>query len=268
MESMLQLKEFFDNEWEFVFPTKVHQVADDFWDAVELIECDAKSAEKELKKIITKIPYHIDAYNHLSIVFNNQKKYFESLISAEKAYNLGKECFPSNFDFENGKIQWIGLNNRPFLRSCQILGLEYQRIKEYNKAINLYEEAIKYNPNDNQGLRSLALECHFLKNDIEKVKILLNNFSDDYSIEFLVAKVIVYILDDKNDLAIENLKEIKNQNKSIIGVIKKEKPKSYENDFSSDFGIAVGSLQEAENYYKRNSSIFKIKKVIDFFNKN
>lgn len=261
-----QLNEIVDNEWEFVFPLKMQAVSEDFWDAVELIDNDIVNAEKNLKKIITKFPYHIDAYNHLSIVFSNQKKYFESQITAEKAYNIGKECFKNNFDFENGKIRWVGLNNRPFLRSCQILGLEYQRIKEYDKALSLYEEALKYNPNDNQGLRSSALECHFLKKDFLNVKNLLDKYSDDYSIDFLVAKVIINITDNNNNLAIKNLEEVKKQNKYIVKVIKKENIKSEKDEFRSNFGIAVGSLQEAEDYYKRNSTIFKLKKVADFFN--
>lgn len=46
----------------------------EFWEGVELLGHDDLAAEQIFKSVIKKDPYHIDAYNHLSLAFKNQKK--------------------------------------------------------------------------------------------------------------------------------------------------------------------------------------------------
>ena len=69
--------------------------------------------ERINQKIIKQYPYHIDAYNHLSIAFKNQKKTFESFLTAEKAYILGKSCFPKEFKPKH-KLLWTTSENQLF----------------------------------------------------------------------------------------------------------------------------------------------------------
>lgn len=90
---------FHENEWEFVFPPSIdnEQTYNQYWEGVELLDYDDLAAERIFKAVIKKCPYHIDAYNHLSIAFKNQKKPYESFLTADKAYLIGKSCLPKEF---------------------------------------------------------------------------------------------------------------------------------------------------------------------------
>lgn len=260
------------DEWEFIFPAAIdiEKVINEFWDAVMLLDCDDKKAEKVFKKLIFKYPYHIDAYNHLSITFRNQRKVFESFLTAEKAFNLGKSYFPKSFDFKKDKLLWSYLENRPFLRACQIYGLECQYNKKYSEAIKVYTLNLALNENDNQGIRYLLLETFYATKDYNQVRQLLNKYSDDYSIEFKFGSISLDILQNNYKQADKNLKEAIKTNKFFIDEVIKDKhlkppPFRLPREPNLDAGIPMGSIQEAFEYWERNEQLYKTKKVIDYF---
>lgn len=104
------VRQYYENEWEFIYPTSIdnEKVNEEFWEAVELLGYDDKKAEKIFKALFFKYPFYIDACNHLSIAFRNQNKVFESLLTAEKSYKLGKNCFPRKLTLK--RINYRGVN--------------------------------------------------------------------------------------------------------------------------------------------------------------
>jgi tetratricopeptide (TPR) repeat protein len=165
-----------ENEWEFVYPPNIdnESVYNEFWEGVEQLDYNDKIAEKIFKLLIKKHPFYLDAYNHLSIAFRNQNKTFESFITAEKAYNLGKSIFPKEFNKDKDELIWSNHDNRPFLRCCQTFGQEYQLQNKYKKAIEIYSEILHYNNGDNQGIRYLILECLFALKDYKQAEIFIS----------------------------------------------------------------------------------------------
>ncbi len=106
-EQKPKVVQFIENEWQFVFPRSMEseQTFNDYYGGVELLGHDDAAAEKIFKKLIHKHPYHIDAYNHLSLAFKNQKKPFESFLTAEKGYWIGKMCLPKEFKIGKSKLE-------------------------------------------------------------------------------------------------------------------------------------------------------------------
>jgi len=261
-----------ENEWEFVYPNSIdnEKTYNEFWEGVELLDYDDTKAEKIFKGLIAKHPFYIDAYNHLSISFRNQNKTFESLLTAEKSYNIGKQCFPNEFNPKTDKLIWSILENRPFLRACQTYGLECQAHKDYSTAIEIFNENLLLNDNDNQGIRYLLLEIYFVKKDLQATREIIEKFKDDYSIEFMFGAVSLEIMENNFDKADNILKEAVKINKFFIAEIIKDKhqappPFRLPGEPNYNAGIPIGSIQQAYDYWLRNKELYKTKKIQDYY---
>lgn len=264
----------YQDEWQFVYPPEIDNeiTYNQYLEGVELLDYDDCEAENIFKALIKLHPYYIDAYVHLSIAFKNQKKPFESFITAEKAYSIGKSCFPKEFKASKHHLPWICLDNRPFLRACHVLGLEYQDRKEYENAIELYNEILQYNENDNQGVRYLILECLLSLKDFDQAEKLLKKHDDDWGIEFVFGKLIIAIIKNEAKKTDTILEDAFKRNKFVLEKIVNTKhiappPFRIPGEPHFDAGSPVGSIQEAYDYWKRNKSILKDKRIISVVGK-
>lgn len=172
-----KLQKDFSKDWRFYFPEEMNSVMDDYYGSVEQIDYNEDLAQIGLNRIIKKFPEcHIDAYNHLSISFRNQNKTEQALQHAITAYMIGMDSFPVSFNHHEDKLIWLILENRPFLRSLQILGLEFMRRHDLIRAESLFLRLISYNPNDNQGIRYLLAEIYHYTNKNKKLKSLVKQY--------------------------------------------------------------------------------------------
>lgn len=263
------------DEWGFVYPPDINNenTYDLFEQGVQFLDYNDAEAEIIFKKLISKHPYYIDAYSHLSLAFENQKKHLESLLTAEKAYNIGKSCFPKEFNRKKHQLSWMHLENRPFLRACQTLGLEYHNNKQYEDAIELYKEILAYNKGDNQGIRYLLLEVLFLVKDFDQAGKLLEKYNDDWGVEFVCGKLVIAILQDKLEGIDLLLNDALECNKFVLEEIVKTKhiaPPvfSINGEKILDAGAPYGSIQEAYEYWKSNKAVLKDKRIVSFVEKH
>ena len=266
------IKRFNETDWEFINPESYDNeiVADEFWKAVEILDYDDQRAEDVFKKLIEQYPFYIDAYVHLSIAFRNQKKTFESLLTAEKAYTISRECLPKEFNSKKHKIIWSWLENRPFLRAYLNYALESIEHKNYEIAISVLKDILNFNENDNQGARYTLLETYLKLKNFDEAKKIIKKYKDDFSIEFKFGEVVLAVLDGNTKKADILLKEAIQTNKFFIDEIKKEKhlkpaPCRIPGEPFFDAGIPIGSVQQAYEYWSRNNDLYKNKKIIEYF---
>ncbi|NQT78709.1 MAG: tetratricopeptide repeat protein [Bacteroidetes bacterium] len=257
--------------WIFSYPEEMEEVFDEFWEAFDFLDHDEDECQKRFKKIIEKYPEaYIDAYNYMSISFRNQGKTHESLHYAITAYLLGKSCIQPEFKQGEDQILWGHIENRPFLRSCQILGLEYEYRKDYRRAIELYLENLSYNEGDNQGIRYLLLECYFATKDYKALRDLLDQNPNDWGVDFLYGKILLEILTG-NDSS-PYVEAAFNRNGYIVDEVLKQmhvNPGPYKDPDTGRTidGAPAGSIQEAYEYWQRNKQILNLKKVKAEFKK-
>lgn len=257
--------------WIFAYPEEMEEAFDEFWEAFDFLDHDEDECQIRFKKIIAKYPEaYIDAYNYMSISLRNQNKTHESLHYALTAYLLGKSCIPPEFKQGEDQILWGHIENRPFLRSCQILGLEYEYRMDYKRAIELYRENLSYNEGDNQGIRYLLLECLFATKDYKEIRKLLDENPEDWSVEFTYGRILLEILTDNDpgpyaEQAFHRnsylIKEVLKQMHVNPGPFKDPKT-GREID-----GAPIGSIQEAYEYWQRYKAILNLKKVQEAFKK-
>ncbi|NIG57609.1 tetratricopeptide repeat protein [Chitinophaga sp. Cy-1792] len=254
-----------DNEWEFILPKEFsnEQTLQQYTAAVGMLDTNDVFTEVILKQVIKEHPYHLDAYNHLSVAFRNQEKEFESYLVAEKGYRLGKECFPKDFQLKNARLSYLNSDNRPYLRSCHIWGLELQFNEEFEKAIEVFDEMLQLNPNDNQGARHLKLECLFALKDYAGAKHLLKNYPGENSIEFTYGKLLLAILDGDKKNAEKLLPEAVERNPFVPAEIVKKRHTPPPGFLEQE--MTPGSRDEAFEYWHDYSDICTQEEVIDFF---
>lgn len=257
-------------EWEFQYSHDIEneRISDEYWSGVEVLGYDDVEAENIFKELIGKCPYYIDAYVHLSIAFKNQGKQYESFLTAEKAYLIGKSCFPKEFKMKKHQLPWIILENRPFLRACHVLGLEYQQRKRYKEAVELYGEILAYNKGDNQGVRYLILDCLFVLKDFDQAEKILKKYDDDWGIEFVYGRLILAIVKnelDNIDLLLANASEC---NKFVFKQIVKTKHTAPSKGLHPDLGVVLGSAQEAYEYWDSNKEVLSDPRILSFIKKH
>jgi len=261
-----------ENEWEFLFPKHYDDDVNFnlFENGLDTLDVDDLKSEHYFKKIIEKCPYHIDAFNHLSVAYKNQDKNLEALLATEKAYNIGKHCFPKEFNFKKDKIEWSNLDNRPFLRACIGIALEFYEKNELEKTINVLFDMLKFNQNDNQGVRYLLLEIYFKMNKLSEIDKLLKKYKDDFSIEFTFGAVSYSILNDDISKADKLLKKAIKTNQFFIEEVNKKrhvkpKPSQIQGVVYIDYGIPSNSIQEAFDYREKNKELYSNPKILAYF---
>lgn len=242
---------------EFDWGEDREEIFERFYDACDFQ--DREFAVKELESIILADPYFIDAYNSLGWIAFDYLNYGSCLFYFEKAYKIGNSLIPKTF---KGEIIWGIVGNRSFLRAVEGIGMTYMYINDHEKALKYFEKNLKFNPNDNQGIRGLAISSYLALGDYKNVLKICNWFNDDILPETLYGKVIAnYYLDNLKEAgeALQHaLLVLPSVAKELISVkhktVHSEHPES----------ITVGSAFEAYLYWKRNGIFWTNPKLKEF----
>lgn len=268
----LILHKIYENECRFEYEEINNEKAyDSLWEGIDLLNYDLLEAEIIFKELIKQYPFYIDAYNHLSIAFKYQNKFFESFITAEKSYNIGRTLILNNFNFKTDKLEYYDIKNRPYYRSCHNYALELQEAGKHHEAIKICDETQLLNKSDNLGLRYLSLESNFAINNLVGIRKLLKSNKDDWSIDFMYAKVNLEIISgnlEKAKLYLTNaIKDNTFLPDLIINFKKIAAAHGIKDDQFNFELVSRGSFEEAYEYWKGYQSFYKRKEILDFYKK-
>lgn len=111
-----------------------------------------RAARKVLLELAARDPLHIDVRHHLGNLAYETGNPELALKHYELAYAIGRLALPPGFA---GRLPWGHLSNRPFLRACHgraLMLMEPGRVIEAGEAL---AELLRFNPDDNQGVRYL-----------------------------------------------------------------------------------------------------------------
>lgn len=129
------------------------------------------------KKALALSPFCADAYVLLAqetarSLEEEIEIYRLGVEAGEKA--LGKACFR-----EDVGHFWGLLETRPYMRARHGLALGLWDKGEHDEAIAHFREMLRLNPNDNQGIRYLLLDCLLELNRNEEAAALIEDYPDD-----------------------------------------------------------------------------------------
>lgn len=192
--NLIRVVPFSGSQWGFEYPRIDGRVHELFHEALELLDAgEYVKAEKELRVILEGFPEFIDVYHHIAIILDSTSRHSQARKLWETAVQIGRDAFPDTFKAGRHRLPWEFLDNRPFLRAYHAWGLEILEEGDAKGALAVFEEILKMNPNDNQGVRVLALDCHFLLGKPAKALELCNRFRDDSMAEILYGRALALL---------------------------------------------------------------------------
>ncbi len=177
---------FFKNEWRFQFPRLDERVTDMFYDALDDLDAgEVRQAETSLRLLLDGYPEFIDAHHHLAVILDETRRHKEARQRWETALRIGRNAFPKTFRHGRHRLPWGVLENRPFLRVCQSWAIKMLEERRIPDALAVCEDMLSMNPNDNQGMRAVAIDCYFRLRQPINVLALCKHYPDDAMEEVL-----------------------------------------------------------------------------------
>jgi len=176
----IRLLEVGEDLWRFEFPRLDERVFDLFSEVMDLDESGASGrARKELRLLLEGYPEFLDAYQLLGSIHSTAGRDEQATKTWIQGLDVALAAFPEGFQFGRSRIPWSMMENRPFLRLCQTLGFDLLERGDVPGALLLFETILSLNPNDNQGIRGAAIDCHFTLGQPELVLSLCREYPHD-----------------------------------------------------------------------------------------
>jgi tetratricopeptide (TPR) repeat protein len=236
-----------DGEDEYAFTEYVsYEEGEDFEDALETLRSGRyETAAHLLRAFLRRFPYHIDSYHHLGIIEADLGHRGRALKYFEMGYRIGLRSVPENF---GGRLPWLHLENRPFLRAAHGFGLALERERRQLEAVDVYEQILALNPGDNQGIRYLLPRLYLKAGARQKARATLEEHGADGM--NLYTRCLLEIQDGRLREAARWLCRGLSYNLHLPEIVltRRTKPRSDEASH-----VVMGSIDEAVRYLHENS---------------
>ena len=189
------LEEINKNEWKFDFSKQKWNSDEKLDIAIENMGSKPNMSKSIFVKLIATYPYHFDAYHHLALVFGYEGKYEEALNLRKIGVEMGFSLFPKAFDLNKDKLEWSWLENRLFLRLMHGLAIDYAYLlKDTKKELEIYEQLLRFDPEDHQGCRNNAVGCYLDLGLTDNILTLAKTYGNDQvSPDVPFAEVLAYL---------------------------------------------------------------------------
>jgi len=209
----------------------------------------ASSQQKRItlaKKALRISPYCTDAYN---ILAESSQKLEECIALYAQGVDVAKKAFGKRFFKEYEGVFWGMMETRPFMRAMEGLADCLWEAGERSKAIATYQEMLRLNPNDNQGVRYLLINWLIAESEFEAAEKLLSDYRNDCAL-MLFSAALLYFKQARKVKARNALKKAMESNphmpEYLLNPNKKYIPESKAEKMFG--GYQLGHPSEAEEY--------------------
>ncbi len=156
------------------------------WDAWEAR--DKRKRVSLAKKALAISPLCADAYVLLAL--NEAHGADEALGLYCKGVKAGEQALGERAFREDAGHFWDILETRPYMRARHGLAGALWELGSHDEAIAHYQAMLSLNPNDNQGIRYLLIDCLLIRAQDDDVARLLKRYKNDGSAHWLWAGVL------------------------------------------------------------------------------
>jgi tetratricopeptide (TPR) repeat protein len=218
---------------------KAQQIMYDAWD-----QTDLRARVALAHKALSISPLCADAYVLLAEEATRSAE--EALEYYRKGVEAGEQALgPKGFKDYAGHF-WGFLETRPYMRARAGLAATLNLLGEVHSAISNYQDMLKLNPNDNQGIRYVLAESLMRIGDIEALKNLLKQYDEDGSALWLYTQALVAyreteVGDEKAEELAKRAWKANGHVPAVLAGTKKAKP-------STSGYLTVGGEDEAAHY--------------------
>lgn len=173
------------------------------------------------KKALAISPYCLGAWQILSQLAETEK---EAITILKNGIDHGRELHAeliASLGPDHGI--WLHTEARDFMRLLHELADVYLTTDEIEKSVEIYEEMLRLNPGDNQGVRGDLLHAYIILTDASKAKTLLKRFEDiaSHDTELAYGAALLEIMTAMEDFEDTWMDEIERQQPSDIAGFKK-----------------------------------------------
>lgn len=242
---------------EFVWGNARNKLFERYYDAEDID--DPETAYEELFGIIKEDPEFIDAYNSMGWWEIRLRNYGNAFCHFNRAYSIGNNLVPKNFP---GSIDWAFPDNRPFLNAMHGFGLTHLFMREWEKAENVLEKILQYNPNDNQGARALVIESYLAQGKFKEILTVCKKYPQDIFPDTLYGRVYAYYRLDKMDKAEAALHDAIEYLPNVAKELLKEKHIEIKSEHPGS--VIIGGEAEAWEYWDRVGLHWTDPKLLQF----
>lgn len=247
-----------ENEWEFEYPRLTEKEYDRLYDLIDLWNSgtggNISKTERGYRQLIKEYPEFIYVYHHLAILLDETNRADEAFQLWEKAVNIGMDCFPAGFTAGKDLLPWGLIYNRHFLRAYHAFGLMLLERRKVEEALGIFSNILSLNPDDNQGVRGLAVVCNFLLERPWDVLAVAQKYEHDIMPEVVYGRVLALLqMGLRSDAeaalsdAIQHLPLIAQELVKRHHARPKEMLENY---------ITIGGPDEAYSYWKENAEFW------------
>lgn len=245
MNQGLSLKPVGKNEWVFSYPKSYDEAHDYFIGGLEELESGSfKKAVAKFKQTLKIFPQHIDALHHLSILADNDS---EAKKLNNNALEIGQSVFPIKFDMQHDKLEWEWLENRPFLRAYEFKAL-FLLETDQDEALKCFLQMLKWNPNDNQGVREIVADIYVKDERWNDMLSLAEKYHSDVTPSIGYGEALSYFKKGNMEKATKKLKSCIKYTPLCARILLKERPKKPKSTMPGY--ITSGGPDQAYEFWK------------------
>ena len=238
-----------ENTWGFIENESIRNHFSVLHEAEELIEIgNYKQALTIFKKIMQAAPLLVEAYNDYFLCLLYSGKNQQAFNHLKESVSFFLDQLPEELlSNREHKLSWLMLENRPFLRLYGNLANEYYQRNEFQKALDIFDRILSWNPNDNQGFRELKVKICLELNLLDEAEATCDSYQDDYMAGILYGKALVLLMKGESAKAKKHIKHAIAINPEIAKELLKKKHKQPKN-YGSGY-VIVGGEDEAYEYW-------------------
>jgi len=127
---------------------------------------EPKKAMQMYRRALDIHPGYVDAHVHIGHALASMARFPEAEESYRRALTLGREQL-GEIDPEDA---WVNLDTRPFMRALHGLGLELDSRREWQQALECFQELLRIDPKDHLGIRYLIGEVYHQLGDFNQAR--------------------------------------------------------------------------------------------------
>ncbi|HEY1528290.1 MAG TPA: tetratricopeptide repeat protein [Candidatus Angelobacter sp.] len=227
-------------------------IADRLFDAC----CDCRDPMMAISYALRAVrldPACLDARVFLAIAADGPAS--ELIEELETIVAIGEADFGLDFFKQNRGEFWGLIETRPYMRARHNLAHELYKAGHIPEAIHHYEEMLRLNPDDNQGLRYSLLGHYLEVNDLDGARRLFQIYGDEPIAMFLWARVLECYLSGDLTATLEALQQARMQNPHVEPFLvgKTKLPKSRPNYYTpGDITEAMTCMDAIGSSWKKH----------------
>lgn len=222
--------------------------------AFDAWEEDSRSNRISLaKKSLAISPYCTDAYN---ILAEETKDTSERVTLYSKGVEAAKKAFGKKFFKENEGYFWGLIETRPYMRAMGGMADCLWEQGERQKAIETYQEMLRLNPDDNQGVRYLLLHWLIAEGDFEPAEKLLSEYAEN-SAFMLYGAALLYFRQGRKVKSRNALKKALEANPHVPEFLLNPQKKYTPKTKAEQYGYQWGETSEANEYRNLSGEIWR-----------